>query len=346
MLTIRDVAEYCGVSTATVSKALNQESDISVETMRRVRAAARYLGYSPNAAARALKTRRAHNLGLLTQLHNIYGVSHEFVALVINAYQAEAERNGYDVTFVSKDLSGQTLSYVEHCHYRNFDGVALICADFYAPAVRELLDSGIPCVTVDCYDTQHASVMTDNENAFEELVEHVYRLGHRRLAMINDHISAIAEIRCNCFRRACDRRGLALPPGYVDTQAYYNDVHSAAEATKRLMSLPEPPTCIFYPDDISCIGGLDELKEQGLSVPGDVSVVGFDGIELSRFMRPRLTTYRQDMDAIGRSTLQALLDEIQKPRAKQSGRCTIPGELIARETAGRPANRVHGSEKP
>ncbi|HNW87699.1 MAG TPA: LacI family DNA-binding transcriptional regulator [Candidatus Limiplasma sp.] len=331
MVTIREIADYCGVSTATVSKALNQGSDISAETSQRIRAAAHQMGYFPNAAARALKTKHSHNLGLLTQLRDKNGLSHDFVALVINAFQAEAERSGYDVTFVSENIFGTTLSYVEHCRYRNFDGVALICADFYSDAVRELLDSGIPCVTVDCFGTKHGSVMTNNEEALYSLVHYVYERGHRKIAYVSGKSSAIADIRLSCFRKACHDHGLDLPEGYIDS-AYYNDFITTAEATRRLLRLPQPPTCIFYQDDFACIGGVSELQANGLSVPEDMSIVGFDGIQLSQVMQPRLTTYRQDMDAIGKNAVLMLREAIENPKIYLPRQRYITGELVPGET--------------
>lgn len=331
MVTIREIADHCGVSIATVSKALNQGTDISLETSQRIRAVAHELGYFPNAAARALKTKHSHNLGLLTQLRDTNGQSHEFVSLVVNAFQAEAERGGYDVTFVSNSIFGASMSYVEHCRYRNFDGVALICTDFYAPPVRELLESGIPCVTVDCYGTRHSSVMTDNEQAYRALVGHVYQKGHRHIAYIGGQTSAVADLRLTSFRKACYELNLPLPQEYVES-AYYNDFTTTAEATRRLLNLPQRPTCIFYQDDFACIGGIGELNAHGLCVPEDISIVGFDGIQLAQVMQPRLTTYRQDVDAIGRNTALVLRDAIEKPKIFLPRQHYVPGEMIPGET--------------
>ena len=334
MVTIREIAEYCGVSTATVSKALNQGTDISSETAARIQAVAHQMGYFPNAAARALKTRHSHNLGLLTQLRDKNGLSHEFVALVINGFQAEAERSGYDVTFLSSGIFGTTMSYVEHCRYRNFDGVALVCADFYSSSVRELLDSGIPCVTVDCYGTKHGSVMTNNEEAMYSLVHYAYECGHRKIAYICGKASAVADIRLASFRKACYDHHLELPDEYIDF-AYFNDFISTAEATRKLLRLPQRPTCIFYPDDFACMGGISELKANGLSVPQDISIIGFDGIQLSQVMQPKLTTYRQDMEGIGSKTVQMLREAIENPKIFLPRQCYVPGELIPGETVAR-----------
>lgn len=331
MLTIRDVAKFCNVSTATVSKAFNEDSDISYETVERVRAAARSLGYFPNAAARSLKTRRAYNLGLLTQMQHQNGLSTEFITRVINAFQAEAENNSYDVTFVSKSLSGKPVSYEEHCRYRNFEGVALICANFLSPQVTEFLQKDIPCVTVDHRCDRHSSVMTDNQDAYGQLVDYVYRRGHRRIAVVRNNTTTIADFRFECFRKACAEHGLELREEAVTT-AIFNDVESADQATLKLLALPERPTCIFYPDDISCVAGIDTLRRAGLSVPEDVSVVGFDGIQLSQIIYPRLTTYRQDMEAIGRSALHLLLAEMEGGENARPQQRNIRGEFLPGET--------------
>lgn len=334
MVTISEIARHCGVSIATVSKALNRGGDISEATVQRVRQAAQALGYAPNAAARALKTKHSHNLGLLTQLRDSHGRAHEFVSLVISAFQAEAERRGYDVTLVSQQAQGATMSYVEHCRYRGFDGIALICADFLSPAVRELLESLLPCVTVDAYPTRHASVMTDNEAALDALVAHAYGLGHRRIAYIGGKGSAIAEIRAAAFRKACARHGLQPPAAYLDS-AEFNDLHAAAVATRRLLRLPERPTCILYPDDYACLGGMAELEAQGLSVPEEMSVIGFDGLQLGQLLRPHLTTYRQDTEAIGRLAVQRLLETVADGDRTPAEPLWIPGQLIPGETVAR-----------
>lgn len=334
MVTIREIANFCGVSTATVSKALNHGTDIGKATALRIRAAAQKLGYYPNSAALALKTRHSHNLGLLTLLRDQNGLLHDFVTLVINAFQAEAERNGYDVTFVSENIRGNTMTYLEHCRYRNFDGVALICANFFSDSVREFMQSDIPCVTVDCYQTKHYSIMTNNDQAYAALLDHVMSFGHRRIAFVGGRDSAIADIRFDCFLKACQARGIDLPKEYIHS-AYYNDLISTAEATRQLLALPKPPTCIFYPDDFACMGGMQELRRHGLSIPRDMSVVGFDGIRLSQILQPRLTTYRQDMDAIGESAMRILRDAIEKPTISMPKQSYIPGELIVGETVAR-----------
>ncbi len=118
MATIKEIAKACGVSTATVSKALNGYADVSAETVSLVRETARTLGYFPNAAARALKTNYTNNLGVLFVDGMGSGLAHEYFSSLIESFKVQAERMGYDVLFISQNLGGQPMSYLEHCRYR------------------------------------------------------------------------------------------------------------------------------------------------------------------------------------------------------------------------------------
>ena len=149
MVSLKTIAERCGVSTATVSKALNDHKDISEETKNRVKQTAEALGYFPNAAARALKTNRSYNIGVLFEEEAGRGLTHEYFSGVLNGLKIQAEKLGYDITFINTSPVGKKLSYLEHCKYRNFDGVVIVCARFQDNEVQELMSSDIPVVTID-----------------------------------------------------------------------------------------------------------------------------------------------------------------------------------------------------
>ena len=124
-VTIRDVAEKCGLSVSTVSKALNHYSDISEETRKRVHAIAKQIGYHPNALARALKTNRSQNLGVLFVDDFGSGLTHPFFSAVLDSFKQAAEKRGYDITFINHNVGENHMTYLEHCQYRNVDGVCL-----------------------------------------------------------------------------------------------------------------------------------------------------------------------------------------------------------------------------
>ena len=149
MVSLKTIAERCGVSTATVSKALNDHKDISEATRKRVRQVADELGYFPNAAARALKTNRSYNIGVLFEEEAGRGLTHEYFSGVLNGLKKQAEKLGYDITFINTCFENRKMSYYDHCRYRNFEGVAIVCADFNEPDVVELMNSELPVVTID-----------------------------------------------------------------------------------------------------------------------------------------------------------------------------------------------------
>ena len=149
MPSLKDLAKECGVSVATVSKALNDQPDIAPATRERIRAAARRMGYLPNAAARALKTNRTYNLGVLFVDEKQSGLTHEYFSAVLDSFKVEAEKHGYDITFINHNISGKSMSYLEHCHYRGVDGVVIACVNFYDPQVVELVNGDVPVVTID-----------------------------------------------------------------------------------------------------------------------------------------------------------------------------------------------------
>ncbi len=182
VVSMKDIARKCDVSVATVSKALNGQQDIGNETRERIIRAAAEMGYTPNAAARMLKTNRSHNLGVLFVDEMRSGLRHEYFSAMLNAFKDEAERLGYDITFISRSLGEPAMSFLEHCRYRNCDGVVIACVDFNDPDVVELMQSEIPVVTVDYQFDQRSAVISDNVTGMSEMVSYIISLGHRDIA--------------------------------------------------------------------------------------------------------------------------------------------------------------------
>jgi len=334
VVSLKDIAERCGVSVATVSKALNGQAGIGEGTRERVLSAAKDMGYTANAMARALKTNRTYNLGVLFEDLQNSGFMHEYFASMINSFRAEAERCGYDITFINSDFGHTNASYLQHARYRRVEGVAIICADFFDKAVQELAYSDIPVVTLDhAYDDRMA-VLSDNMFGIEELVRYAYGRGHRRIAYIHGNHTAVTERRVRGFYRACEELGLELPDGYVSCCEYHEPI-SCGEATKKLLALPKRPSCILFCDDYAYIGGYNAIIEAGLHVPEDVSVIGYDGIHLNRVVSPRLTTWQQNTEELGRTAAARLIEKIEHPRTTLPEHLVIRGSLYEGESVKR-----------
>jgi len=331
MITIKDISERCGVSRATVSKALNGHTDIGADTIAQIRRVAKEMGYLPNATARTLKLGRSHNIGVLFVDKTACGLTHEYFSSILDSLKVEAERRGYDITFISKDIGEFSMDYYEHTKYRNCDGVVIASVDFSDPAVIRLVSSEIPTVTLDFVFDNRTSVLSDNIGGMSALVNYVYSKGHRRIAFIHGEDTSVTQKRLISFYKTCASLGIHVPEYYVQP-ALYHDPKLSGLATRELLSLPDRPTCILYPDDFSFIGGMNELERQGISIPEDMSVAGYDGILLSQVLRPRLTTYRQDAEAMGREAAAKLVEAIEQPKTCLPQQIMVSGQLLEGDT--------------
>lgn len=310
MVSMKDIAKECNVTIATVSKALNDKEDIGIEMKQRIKETARSMGYFPNAAAKALKTNRSHMIGVLFVDGTSSGLTHDYFASMLESLKETVEKYGYDIVFVNRHIGDQKMTYLEHCMYRNVDGVVIACVDFDDPEVVELAESAIPVVTIDHDYGKNPVIMSENTEGMKLLVRHAYEQGHRKIAYIHGQDSQVSDVRRKAFLEACKELGIPVPEGYL-LAGIYNDARSAAENTGKLLALPEPPTCIFYPDDIACIGGICELQQAGLKVPEDIAVTGYDGIKLSQIFSPKLTTIKQDTKSMGQAAGKKIIQMIE-----------------------------------
>ncbi len=336
-VTIRDVAARCGLSVSTVSKAFNNYGDISAETRNLVLAAAAEIGYHPNAIARMLKTNHSNNLGVVFTEDMERGLTHSFFASLLNAFKRESEKRGYDITFINHNIGKSGMTFLEHCRYRNVDGVCVACTNFYSPEIVELMNSGIPVVNIDHPYPGRKCVLSDNTDGIRQLVKHAYDLGHRKIAYLYGQEAYVTNQRVASFFRATQDLGLEIPAEYV-IRTRYDDPMTCEEYTERLMALPFPPTFILAPDDHAALGVLSALKSLGLKVPQDVSVAGFDGNDIGQVIRPKLTTVVQDTDEIGRLAAVSLIATIDDPENVENDPIIVPVKLLTGETTGPAGN--------
>ena len=167
--TIKDIAKYCGLSVSTVSKALNGYSDISEETRKTVQAAVQFLDYHPNSHARALKKGRSYNLGVLFSDDSQSGLTHPYFSHVLESFKKTAENAGYDITFISHRLGQDRFTFLDHCRYREVDGVCIACIQFDDDEVLRLIHSDLPLVTIDNVFDDRVCVCSDNEGGMRSV---------------------------------------------------------------------------------------------------------------------------------------------------------------------------------
>lgn len=327
MVSMKDIAKRCNVSIATVSKALNGYSDVGEEKRIEIQRVADEMGYLPNSSARALKTKRTYNLGILFADKARSGLTHDYFAAIMESFKVTAEAKGYDITFVNCNLAGRSMNYYEHCRYRGLDGVVIACIDFYAPEAQELIRSKLPVVTIDHIFDGRTAIVSDNVRGMQELARYVCEQGHRRIAYIHGKDSSVTRGRLSSFYRVMEEYGVVLSDDYV-REAAYRDTEATEKITYELLELPEPPTCILYPDDFSAIGGINAIRERGLRIPEDISIAGYDGITISRILEPKLTTLEQDTKTIGKRAAEELIRLIEYPKTTLIQSVVVEGKLL------------------
>jgi DNA-binding LacI/PurR family transcriptional regulator len=160
-----------------------------------------------------------------------------------------------------------------------------------------------------------------------DLITYIYELGHRKIAFIHGADSSVTRNRIGSYYRTLGELGIAVSDEYVKNGVYH-DADVTAKLTRELIDLKDRPTCILFPDDFSCIGGINVIKEQGLRIPEDISIAGYDGILLSQVLDPKLTTVWQDTTALGKRAAEKLIALIENPKASIIERVVVEGKIL------------------
>lgn len=339
--TIRELAKRSGVSVATVSRVFNGYPDVSEETRKRVLKLAGELDYAPSAAARTLVTKRSHVIGVVLDTGSDHpGLQHPFFQEVLVALKSRLGASGYDLLLYATDLhendSGRS-SYLRRSRSHRVDGVILMGVDSHDPDVLTLARSRIPCVAVDVelLGRRAGYVMSDNVAGSRLAVRHLAGLGHTQIGFIGGlPFTRPATDRLLGYRAELTELGIPYRDEYVVDGDFYADTGHQCMAA--LLALPERPTAVVAASDLMAAGAARAAQGRGLRVPADVSIVGFDDIQLAALMQPALTTVRQDKAGLGVAAAAALEQMIDDPAAPPPV-VTLPVELVARGSSGAPA---------
>lgn len=329
MVKIKDIARRCHTSVATVSKALHNSSELSPQTIEKIQKRAKKMGYVPNAYAQALKLKRSYSIGVVFyDATTKGGLRHEFFSGILESLKYRVEELGYAITFLSRNKpdSPHPRTYSEAGYFRNRDGVIIVSENFSDSEIIELVNSSIPVVTIDYVFPGTTAIRSDNLSGTGKLVDYAVSLGHKKIAYLHGERTDVTKKRLESYKEARERNHLPILPGRLKEAAYHNPKASGRE-TKRLLALEDRPTCILYPDDVSILGGITALKDAGLNIPDDISVLGYDGAEISRITRPSITTWVQDSEELGLRAANELIDEIEHPETYVPHIINVSGKL-------------------
>ncbi|WJH32632.1 LacI family transcriptional regulator [Paenibacillus sp. CC-CFT747] len=311
MATIKDIAKLAGVSITTVSRALNNHTDVNRDTYKKIAKIARQLGYQPNSSARSLVLKKTNTIGLVVS--NLTTRSgHHFLFDIICGVNEQASLRHYDVFLIGTNTRQQEeLQYKELCRRRSFDGVILAGLKINDPYIDQAVQAGVPTVLlgVPAPSDRVGSVISDDVGGSMSAIQHLIDYGHRHILFINGHQeAAVSQFRLEGYKKALEKNGLPYDEGKV---AHANfEIEGGGEAFAALIAKNPKATAVFCASDLMAYGMLGKASELGFKVPDDISVVGFDGIEITEIMKPQLTTIDQDRFQIGTSAVNMLLEMI------------------------------------
>jgi len=328
--TIRDVAREAGVSIATVSRVFNDSSVVSERTVNAVRAVAAHLHYWPNGAARSLITNRTHALGVL--LPEIYG---EFFSEVIRGIDLAARVHGFQLLVSGSHADSEALAEAMRAMSGRIDGVIVMAPDADAPAAIRGFSSRCPLVLLnpgqDVEDCDTVSIA--NDEGAHEVVTHLARLGHSRIAIVRGPARNLdAERRLQGYRAALRDSGIPGAPGLELAGDFTESSGEAAAAA--LVRLDPRPTAVFVANDHMAIGVMSGLRDAGLRVPEDVAVAGFDDIAMARYATPALTTARVNTSLLGERAVALLLHARRSASPGPRQHEVLPTTLVVRRSCG------------
>ena len=338
-MTIKDIARLSGVGVTTVSRVLNHHPDVSEETRRRVLAVVAEQGFQPNTNARHLKQQTSASIAIIVK-----GTMNMLFAELMERCQQLLQDTGQNAAVYYLDEDANEVVYaVQLCRERKPLGILFLGGDleFFQAEFGHIT---VPCVLLtnsarELDFPNLSSLTTDDEEAAYRVVRYLADQGHRDIGLLGGNWSCtqISYRRVLGCQRAFDELSLPFDARRCEPCRY--SFSDAYDTTKRLLGRCPELTALFCVSDVMALGAIRAIHDLGRRVPRDISVVGYDGIPLSRFSVPRLTTVRQDTQQLARQGVDLLLRNLQRPRPPVHG--VVPFELIAGESVSPPRGATH-----
>ncbi len=331
--TIIDVARVAGVSYSTVSRVVNNYKHVKPETREKVLTAMMRLGYVVNQQARSLRGGRSQMVGLL-----VPDVGNSYIGAIIRGIDAELAANQYDLMlYTTHRQKTKESTYVATITRGLADGLLLLLPTNVEAYMASLQQQQFPHVLIDyqAVDNKFTStVQSTNFDGAYEATCYLIELGHRRIA----YIVGLKEMECSLdrlagYRAALKEHAIEYDPALVHAGDFFRP--QGYEAARQFLALDHPPTAIFAANDLSAFGVMEAVRDCELSVPDDISVIGFDDIQEAQQVHPSLTTVRQPLEEMGRLAAQILLARLDDPDLPGE-RVELPTELIIRDSCTPP----------
>ncbi len=327
---MKDVARLAGVSTSTVSHVINKDRFVSDAIRVRVEDAVRTLNYAPSALARSLKLNQTRTIGML-----ITASSNPFYSELVRGVERSCFERGYSLVLCNTEGDEQRMNRnLETLLQKRVDGLLLLCTETHQPSPAIMTRyPAIPTVMMDWSPFDGDSdVIQDNSLLGGDIAtRYLIEKGFTRIACVTGPLDKTpARLRLEGYRTAMQRAGLAVPEGYEVIGDF--EFGGGLRAMQSLLALPEPPQAVFMGNDAMAVGAYQALYQAGLRIPQDIALVGYDDIELARYMTPPLTTIHQPKDELGELAIDVLIHRMAQPELQQQ-RLQLTPVLMERGSA-------------
>ncbi len=311
MITIYDLAEKTGYSPSTISKVLNNYKGVSKKAQEEVTSAIKELGYIPNGNARGLMLKRSFIIAVVLQDDGKGGLLHSHFSEIVESFRKYVANQGYDIILLGASIGSKRLTLKDHCQYRSVDGVLLAVGEdkVLEEEINELLTTNIPVISVESKYPNKNVVVSENTKSTLKLLDYAYFNGHRDfgIAYVGGNFYA-SKLRFQAFNSFCKSKGLKIVDDFVKAVEQF-DYESGESCALEFIKNKRLPSVIFCVCDEIALGMIDTFRVNGIQVPRDVSVVGFD--DLTRAKLEGLTTVRQDRNKIGTLAGEKLISIIE-----------------------------------
>ncbi|HEX3436218.1 MAG TPA: LacI family DNA-binding transcriptional regulator [Pseudacidobacterium sp.] len=329
-MNIKEVAKLAKVSTATVSRTINGSNKVTPETAERVRKAIEALKYYPNTNARALGSGRSSLYGLI-----ISDITNPFFPELVKSFEDIAVQYGQEVLVANTNYDPHRMEVcVSRMLQRKVDGVAIMTSEMDKHLIEEFSNRRIPLAFLDTATPQKdiSNIRVNYAAGIEAAVEHLLDLGHTNISFIAGPATlASARIRKRAFINILRRKGMKLEKHFVEQGNHRTD--GGHEAMLRLLNQKPWPTAVLASNDLTAIGAMGAIFEHGLRIPQDISLIGFDDIELTAFTQPALTTVRLSRQEIAKLAFRALYNT-QQSGMPEGAEYVVQPALVIRKSTG------------
>lgn len=332
-MNITAVANRAGVSTATVSRVMNGTANVSPATAERVREAVEALNFYPDVNARALGSGRSGLYGLI-----ISDITNPYFPELVKAFEDIAVEHGQDVLIANTDYDPKRMeTCVVRMLQRKVDGVAIMTSEMEEALIETFAQRQIPTIFMDTKTgvPSASTVSVDYPGGIAQAMEYLFQLGHRDIAFISGPLGlSSAQARAEAFRAALRHHGISVRRGWL--QESDHRVEGGHHAMMRILESGDIPTAVLGSNDLTAMGAMGAIHEKGLTIPGDISVVGFDDIELSAYTRPALTTVHVPRRELASTAFRVLFrgrdESLSNSRPRH--RHVIKTKLVVRQSTG------------